>query len=273
MMLLLFLSLSRSFLVESWFENLHHFGPLKTEGWAARAMTLVGDYAFVIRGIECVAGDQFMFVSKLQFASGTAPPPLGELNWKQGKIGVAALTRLADDGTTNETVWRADVLQGGAGGRYPVSGTFAVRVFTGGHASKPNVVELIVENAATETRLETSVGQFVIDNARRANIALRLLLSEPLARFVPAIVANRTSISGPARLAGAWRSVDNRTLEVDVTPSGDGLVLVSVGADIDDASAAGAIRTERSSLELLLTSNVFNDSTVRVARWVAETLR
>jgi hypothetical protein len=62
------------FQIEPWFANLAHYGPLTTEGWAARAMQLVDDYEYSISALSCNKGDQFMFVQVLQLNGAPAPP-------------------------------------------------------------------------------------------------------------------------------------------------------------------------------------------------------
>lgn len=52
-------------------------------------------------------------------------PPLGPLNFKQGKIGVG------DNGGGR-------LLPGGGSGQYLVSGTYNVTLYTAGHPTQPN---------------------------------------------------------------------------------------------------------------------------------------
>ena len=66
-----------------WYASLQHFGPVNGQ-WGAHPMELVDDYTFHVAGLKVYAGDQFMFVSPAP----TPTPPLGDKNWKQGKIGV-----------------------------------------------------------------------------------------------------------------------------------------------------------------------------------------
>lgn len=74
--LLLLLSVNGQ-VVEEWYQNLQHYGPLKTEGWNPRPMRLIADYTYRIEELACNANDEFMFVSKLATAS---PPPLGKFS-------------------------------------------------------------------------------------------------------------------------------------------------------------------------------------------------
>jgi hypothetical protein len=60
--------------VEEWYKNLQHYGPLKNDGWNARAMTLVSNYTYRIEELSCNANDEFLFVAKLDT---DPPPPLG----------------------------------------------------------------------------------------------------------------------------------------------------------------------------------------------------
>ena len=45
-LLLALLGAAASFVVEDWYRNLNHFGPLATSDWAFRKMTLVADYTW-----------------------------------------------------------------------------------------------------------------------------------------------------------------------------------------------------------------------------------
>jgi hypothetical protein len=121
-----------------WYASLQHFGPLRTSGWAARPMVLdpaTGNFS--LAGLDAVAGDELMFVSLTD--PGQPPPPLGPLNWKQGKIGIGrVLAGLWDrqgrdtlDRPAAEGRWQRGVLElvpGGGAGRYPGSGIFSLTV-------------------------------------------------------------------------------------------------------------------------------------------------
>jgi len=51
-LLLALLGAAASFVVEDWYRNLNHFGPLATSDWAFRKMTLVADYTYRIDNLE-----------------------------------------------------------------------------------------------------------------------------------------------------------------------------------------------------------------------------
>lgn len=115
--------LASALAIEPWFQNLQHYGPTSTEGWKARPMELVSTWCYAI-SLTVNAGDEFLFVS-------TVPPPyppLGSLNWKQGKIGCG---QPRDDGNDEENVFTYRVLPGGQSGRYPASGSVGITVCTG----------------------------------------------------------------------------------------------------------------------------------------------
>ena len=91
-----------------------HFGPNHTHGWAPRPMSLVADYTYRIRSLHVDAGQEFMFVQKLPEPR-TYTPPLGELNFKQGKIGVGR---------------GGELYPGGQAGRFSASGLYDITVDT-----------------------------------------------------------------------------------------------------------------------------------------------
>ena len=74
-------------------------------------MELIEDYTFFISNIPGSPDHPFMFVSP----SPSPYPPLGERNWKQGKIGVGPDSTL---------------YPGGQGGVYPYKGVFNITVRT-----------------------------------------------------------------------------------------------------------------------------------------------
>lgn len=108
---------------EPWYQGLNHFGPTASEGWNARRMNVTGPYTFAISNITVFAGQEFMFVSVV---NSTVVPPLGPLNWKQGKIGVGPMM---DWEGGNAFYFKA--LPGGGAGRYPANGTCTIIVRTG----------------------------------------------------------------------------------------------------------------------------------------------
>ena len=106
--------------IEPWYANLQHFGPTTTEGWSARPMTLVSEFCQQI-SVEVNGGDEFLFVSSVP----PPIPPLGPLNWKQGKIGCG---QVVDDSIDKVFVFAA--LPGGQSGRYTGSGPVTITVCT-----------------------------------------------------------------------------------------------------------------------------------------------
>lgn len=181
-------------------------------------MTMIGDYAFELASIDVWKNDQFMFVQKLTFANGTAPPPLGELNFKQGKIGVGSLQR-AGGGR-----WTASAIPGGAGGRWPSTGRFTVRVYTPGHTAISggrieiesldygNATPLIIETSLQETNFES----FLLAGDNMRSLRVLMTLQEPFGAFDAALLRNKTKLQGDATLLGDWIDVSNATTFVSV---------------------------------------------------------
>ena len=62
---LCFLAYCNSFVVEPWYANLNHFGPLANDGWNARPMTLIADYTYRISNLSYIANQPYMFVSSV----------------------------------------------------------------------------------------------------------------------------------------------------------------------------------------------------------------
>ena len=79
--------------IEPWYENLTFFGA--PSGWNNVRMELIDDFTYFLPNISALAGQSFMFVSLVgpQLPTGISGLPLGNLNWKQGKLGVGALSR------------------------------------------------------------------------------------------------------------------------------------------------------------------------------------
>lgn len=126
------LLLASSFVVESWYVNLNHFGPLANDGWNARPMTLIANYTYRISNLSYLANQPYMFVSSVP----PPVPPLGDKNWKQGKIGMKTNTNTGG------------VLQpGGAAGYVPFTGVYTMTLRTPAHPTAPNTLEYQITNA------------------------------------------------------------------------------------------------------------------------------
>jgi hypothetical protein len=122
-MLLLFVFSCLSLALEPWYVGLNQFGPTSTDGWNARPMTRVSSSSCHEISLNVKGNDEFLFVS-------TVPPPippLGPLNWKQGKIGCGEFVPSPELGP-NVFVFAA--LPGGQSGRYPASGNVTITVCT-----------------------------------------------------------------------------------------------------------------------------------------------
>jgi hypothetical protein len=69
-----------AYVVEEWYKNLNHFGPLATSDWAFRKMALVADYTYRIENLGYQANMPFIFVSDTPVPPGGVVPPLGDKN-------------------------------------------------------------------------------------------------------------------------------------------------------------------------------------------------
>lgn len=99
-------------------------------------MTLVGDYEYSLERFSARGGDEFMFVAMLN-----RTPPLGNLNWKQGKLGV----------------WGSEHLEpGGGSGRYPVTGIYSISLSTPASPYTPSALNLVlVEAKGVSTHMQS----------------------------------------------------------------------------------------------------------------------
>lgn len=99
-------------------------------------MTLVGDYEYSLEKFFARGGDEFMFVAMLN-----RTPPLGNLNWKQGKLGV----------------WGTEHLEpGGGSGRYPVTGMYSISLSTPESPFTPSALNLVlIEAQAVSTHMQS----------------------------------------------------------------------------------------------------------------------
>lgn len=279
-LLLLFLSffIENAFgeqIVEEWYRNLHHYGPLRNDGWNARAMSVLDDYAFEIKSLDVSKNDQFMFVQKMTFINGTKPPPLGELNFKQGKIGVGELVR----STSVAGLWFAEGIPGGAGGRWPVTGNFTVRVFTPAHPTKSNRIEIELLDRGNESIVETSLvemnfGSLLLNGDSMRSLRIRLTLQrafDATTQFDAALLRNKTKISGDAQLVGDWVDVSNATafaVECDLRINNNvdnELIVVTVESDAFlQTNNSSYYRNDWAQLSFLFTDHVQSG-----ARWQA----
>ena len=108
--------------IEPWYSTLYYFGD---PTWGSGTnMTLIGDYTMRIQNQQLFQGGEFMFVSKAP----TPTPPLGQWNWKQGKIGIGR------DGA---------LFPGGGGGRIPNTANYDITVHTAKHPTMPNTIKLV----------------------------------------------------------------------------------------------------------------------------------
>lgn len=102
-------------------------------------MTLTSAFTFTLSDLRVLANQEFMFVSMLE---GVAPP-LGPLNFKQGKVGVGETV------AAGARAWTMKTLPGGGAGRYPATGTVTVVIRTDGHPTKPLEVDLMYSSVAS----------------------------------------------------------------------------------------------------------------------------
>ena len=159
---LLFLMImnTSAFLIEDWYKNLNHFGPLVNEDWNARPMTLVADFTYRIENLDYSANMPFMFVSNTEVPIGTQVPPLGPYNWKQGKIGMNSLTSLQP---------------GGGPGYISMSGRYNFTLRTTGHPTDPDTLDLEVSSPLPSVLIET-----LHSVIRSPSVVLQICFSEPV---------------------------------------------------------------------------------------------
>lgn len=130
---------TNAFRTDPWYDQIYYFG---APSWNLNhPLTLVGDYTFRIENLTLSQNNEFMFVSKATLRDGK-PPPLGDKNWKQGKIGVGALIDSSYDKAINKSTHTMKLYPGGGGGRIPNTGIYNLTLFLTGHPTTPNVIIL-----------------------------------------------------------------------------------------------------------------------------------
>ncbi len=168
--------------IEPWYERMNHFGPTSADGnWSPHAMVLLAPYCHEIL-LTVKGGQEFLFVSSL--APSQPVPPLGPLNWKQGKIGCGAVIPSVLRG--GRYAFRA--VPGGQSGRFPASGTVLLRVCTNA------TMTISMEYAAPLVEAPTLQA---LDSSVTSKTSFRLLLTAPnftqsLLRVANGVITNVT---------------------------------------------------------------------------------
>ena len=148
---------------ENWYNPIYYFGGPSYWNMNNR-MSLINNYTFQINNLQIDQNSEFMFVSEASKDVHTGKyPPLGEKNWKQGKIGVGPVLTSIYDNDRGEVGYTFKLYPGGGGGRMPINGIYNVTVFTNGHPTTPNIIKLKAKQIIPFCRL---VGdKFVYDAA------------------------------------------------------------------------------------------------------------
>jgi hypothetical protein len=105
------------FVIEEWYHPLHFFGACSD--WRESAMTLIADYTYSISLRGCKLHQPFMFVPVLFGGNEVLCPKLGCKNWKQGKVGLGAVSLSG-----------AALQPGGGSGFLPASGDYNMTLYT-----------------------------------------------------------------------------------------------------------------------------------------------
>ena len=119
--------------LEPWYEGLYYFGDSCWDGTCS--MDHVADFTLQLKAlrIDLSSRGEYMFVSP----GPTPTPPLGDKNWKQGKIGVGEVIGYnASTLTTTQKLY-----PGGGSGFWPSKGVYDLTLRTAGHPTNPNTIE------------------------------------------------------------------------------------------------------------------------------------
>jgi hypothetical protein len=214
--------------VEPWYVGLQHFGPLSGEGWGQRKMTLVDNYTFRIENLTAEAGTEYMFVAP---ASGPPYPPLGPLNWKQGKIGVGELGNWTAPHHRRGQLSRGQLLAGGGSGRYPNTATYNITVRTAGHPVAPMTHTLEVGSTAPAVQLRTMHSVVTIPR-----VVVHIEFDQPVTGFKSAAGVSTEGcdsrmLPGSFRDAGVGPDGHHRfEVQVEALSQGEVTVVVAAGA-------------------------------------------
>ena len=139
LVLAILLHCSNAFQTDPWYDQIYYFG---APSWNLNhPLTLIGDYTFRIENLKLDQNNEFMFVSKATLWNGK-PPPLGDKNWKQGKIGVGPLIESSYDNAANKSRLTMKLYPGGGGGVEYRTLMYNLTLFLTGHPTMSNVMIL-----------------------------------------------------------------------------------------------------------------------------------
>lgn len=211
LILLLKLYLCSGFLIEPWYENLQHFGPLATDGWNTRPMTIIEDFTYRIENLSYASNQPFMFVQKLPIAEGEYVPPLGILNWKQGKIGMRSNRKTQP---------------GGSAGYIPQQGIYSITLRTSGHPTNPNSIDLEASNTSPSVIIQSE--RSIVTTPF---IELEIVFSESVHGFNPAhIIATNAVVNASSAAALGLRMDGSFVYTVNAYISKEGAASFDVKA-------------------------------------------
>lgn len=210
--LLLLLS-SMAFEIEPWYANLKHFGATQNSGWTTHDMILVDDYTYVWRNASLYAQQEFLVVNELK----PPYPPLGSLDFKEGKIGIIGQNKAQP---------------GGGPGTISNTGNFDITIFTDSHPTKPLTFEMTPLSAVYPSVHVSTELSVVVDSKP---MVATIVFSESVSNFQCSSIkvthgsvncsTFRSSVSG-------W----NYTVEVDGAGTGVTTLDVPEGSAVAIAS-------------------------------------
>ena len=174
-------------------------------------MSLVDDYTFQIDNLPGSPSHPFMFVSP----SSKPYPPLGELNWKQGKIGVG-------EGQTT--------IPGGGQGLYPYKGIFNITLYTDGHALYPRTLRLVATEQAPSVHITTA--RQIIGTNSTFRISLTFNKQVNFERDL-------VTISGATWTESGWHSVGDQTFHRDALAQNLGTVRIAAASGAGVSKVSG----------------------------------
>lgn len=184
-------------------------------------MTLVADFTYRIENLQYHANMPFMFVSNTLVARGGVVPPLGDLNWKQGKIGMRSARRTQP---------------GGTGGYIAATGVYNFTLRTAGHPTAPNTLVLDASNALPSVWVESA--RTVTDSP---SVLLEIRFSESVSGFNAArIIATNALVNASSIQFLGKQASDNSflyTVECAVLDEGVATFELRAGAASSSATS------------------------------------
>ncbi len=158
---------------EQWYNPVYYFG---APFWNMNhSMSLINNYTYQLTNVKLYQNNEFMFVSEARKDNNTNKyPPLGNKNWKQGKIGVGPVIKTVYDNDANTAEYTMALYPGGGGGRIPTTGTYNLTLYTNGHPTTPNIIKLKADKTIPFCRL---VGDKFLHDAASINKSIGIKLN------------------------------------------------------------------------------------------------